>query len=157
MPKRTTKAKIAPEPRGRPTIYTAEIAKEIIRRLPTESMRSICRDEGMPHEATVRGWVIDDREGFYTQYMRAHQVKALGYAEEITEIADDGTGDVVVDEEGNERVNHDHIQRSRLRVDTRKWVLARVLPKIFGDKLELSGDKENPVRFIIDGLETVKK
>jgi hypothetical protein len=39
-------------------------------------------------------------------------------------------------------VDHDHIQRSRLRVDTRKWLLSEMSPKVYGDRLALAGDRE---------------
>lgn len=66
-------------------------------------------------------------------------------ADELVEIADDGTNDYVEREvDGGVRVVFDgeHFQRSRLRVDTRKWVLSKVLPKIYGDKIgvEVTGD-----------------
>lgn len=71
-------------------------------------------------------------------------------AEQIIEISDDGTNDtyVVRDEKGNaleERVNHDHIQRSRLRVDARKWLLSKMRPEKYGDRTILAGDKDQPL------------
>ncbi len=65
-------------------------------------------------------------------------------ADELLEIADDGRNDWVVDEEGGDKYNGDHVQRSRLRVDTRKWLLSKALPKVFGDKLALGGDADMP-------------
>jgi hypothetical protein len=41
-------------------------------------------------------------------------------------------------------VNGENLQRSRLRVDTRKWLLSKALPKIYGDKLALGGDQDAP-------------
>ena len=57
-------------------------------------------------------------------------------ADELLEIADDGRNDRIADEDGNERTDHDVIARSRLRVDTRKWLLSKALPKIYGDKVQ---------------------
>lgn len=72
--------------------------------------------------------------------MRARELGYLRMADEILEIADDNASDTRTDEDGNEFVNHDVINRARLRVDTRKWMLSKCLPKIFGDKpLELTG------------------
>lgn len=144
--------------RGRPTVYTKPIAHEICARMAKgDSLREICRTDGMPDESTIRAWAVDDREGFYPQYARARQIRALHWADDILAISDDGSGDTWTDDDGNERVNHDHIQRSKLRVDTRKWLLSKVLPKIYGDKLEISGDPTNPVRFIIEGAPTAEK
>ena len=58
--------------RGRPSKYTKAVADEICLRLAKgETLRSICRDEHMPHEATVRQWAVQDYEGFYTHDARS--------------------------------------------------------------------------------------
>jgi len=117
--------------------YTPEIANKICERLANgESLRAICRDAGFPNEASVRGWVIDDKDGFASQYARARQIGYERLAEEILIISDDGINDTYVDEDGNERTDHDVIARSRLRVDSRKWMLSKMLPKIYGDKIQ---------------------
>jgi len=112
--------------RGRPSVYTKEIADEICRRLAEgESLRAICDDDpDMPATSTVRLWAIEDREGFFAQYDKARKVQALGWAEEIMEIAD---------------LEKQEVTRSRLRVDTRKWMLSKVLPKVYGEKIGLDG------------------
>ncbi len=70
--------------------------------------------------------------------------------DEITDIADDGSNDYIEQEQKNGKIarvlDGEHVQRSRLRVDTRKWVLARMLPKIYGDKIALTGDDGGAVR-----------
>ena len=79
---------------GRPSTYSQEIADEVCRRLAGgESLRAICRDEGIPDESTVRLWALDDREGFAAQYARAREVQFLAIADELLEIADDGRND----------------------------------------------------------------
>lgn len=103
----------------------------------------------MPDRTTVQLWVTDDREGFSRKYVRAREAQAIRWAEEIIEISDEAEQDWVVDENGHTRVVHEHVQRSRLRVDSRKWMLARVLPHIYGDKLELRGDSANPVEIAV--------
>lgn len=112
-----------------------------------ESLRSICRDAHMPDESTVRGWVIDDREGFSPRYARAREMQVEHWADEILEIADDGTGDAWVGDDGRPVVNHDHIKRSALRVDARKWLMSKLVPKRYGDKVqtEVSGPEGGPV------------
>jgi hypothetical protein len=56
-------------------------------------------------------------------------------AEEIVEISDEGKRDTYIDAYGNERTDYDVIARSKLRVDTRKWLLAKMLPKVYGDRI----------------------
>lgn len=60
-------------------------------------------------------------------------------AEEILQIADDGRNDTYEDADGHERTDSDVIQRSRLRVDTRKWLMSKLAPKKYGDKTLLTG------------------
>src|SRR4051812_2164281 len=60
---------------GRPSTYTAELAATICARLATgETLRAVCRDDGMPSESTVRTWALDDREGFSAHYARAREI-----------------------------------------------------------------------------------
>jgi hypothetical protein len=61
------------------------------------------------------------------------------WAEDIIEISDDGSRDYVAtsDEDGAHRVDHDHVSRSRLRVDSRKWLLSKLAPKKYGDRVGL--------------------
>ncbi len=69
-------------------------------------------------------------------------------AEEILEIADDGSNDTYETEDGHEKVNTDVINRSRLRVDTRKWLMSKLAPKKYGDKVEqfISGPNGAPIQ-----------
>jgi len=114
---------------GRPTIFTPELATQISSRMcQGESLRSICRDESMPAISTVMLWVAQDREGFSEQYAKACEARAHYWADEMLDIADDGTNDYM-EREGVEFVNGEAIARSRLRVDTRKWLLSKMLPK----------------------------
>ena len=78
-----------------------------------KSLRQICRaDPRLPSEATIRLWAAEDRNGFSAQYARARALGLDALADEMLEIADDGTGDVWVDEEGVERTNYDVINRT---------------------------------------------
>jgi hypothetical protein len=137
---------------GRPTLYTQELADEICARLINgESLRSICRDESKPDERRVREWSQDLKHPFSPQYVRARELGYLKMAEELLEISDDGTNDWM-EREGKDGsshtvVDHEHIARSRLRVDTRKWLLSKALPKVFGDRVttEVTGKDGGPI------------
>jgi SpoVK/Ycf46/Vps4 family AAA+-type ATPase len=125
-------------PSGRPTgdDYTSEIAAAICERIVSgESLRSICRDDAMPAISTVFKWLAK-HEDFVDLYARAREAQADTYADEITEIADDGSRDYVQTENGPV-IDHDHIARSRLRVDARKWIASKLKPRKYGDKLDL--------------------
>jgi transposase-like protein len=130
---------------GRPSEYTPEIAAAICERIVAgESVNRICRDEDMPDKSTVYRWLAR-HEDFSDKYVRAKAQQADMMSEELLEIADDGTNDTYVDEDGLPRTNHDVIARSKLRVDARKWLMSKLLPKKYGDKLELSGNKDAPL------------
>lgn len=121
--------------------FTQEKADIICERLEEgRSLRSICTDKDMPSKGSVLRWLIAN-ESFQSQYARAKEIGAEAVFEEIRQIADDGSNDTYkrVDAQGNEieTVNHDHINRSRLRIDTRKWQLSKQFPKKYGEKLEV--------------------
>ena len=147
-----TKKKAAPKKRkkGRPSLYTEALAVKICLRLAEgESLRKICEAKGMPSAETVRRWLLDD-EDFCAQYVRAREVQADRFAEEILEIADDASDDWTVGKEDKKVVDHEHVQRSRLRVDTRKWLMARMAPKKYGDKMQHVGEGGGPIRTEVD-------
>lgn len=135
---------------GRPSSFTQAIADLICERLAKpESLRSICDDETMPSKTTVLRWLRQSDE-FRAQYARAREDQADAFADEILDIADDGRRDYVPDEDGHEVVDHDHIQRSKLRVETRKWLMGKMAPKKYGDRLQLANDPENPIGNMTD-------
>ena len=67
---------------------------------------------------------------------RAREEPADKLFREIIEIADNASGDYVTTSDGKRIVDHENIQRSRLRVDARKWAAARLAPKKYGDRIE---------------------
>jgi len=117
------------------TACTPELCTEILLRLTEgETLREICRTAGMPSDRTVRRWALDDVAGFGARYARAREIGYLAMADEIIELCDNKDGDFYLDDEGRRRPDHAAVHRSRLHVDTRKWLLAKCLPKIYGDK-----------------------
>ena len=137
--------------RGRPTVYSKALAETICRRLAEgESLRAICRDDATPALSTVLAWLFDgEHDEFSEQYARARKAQAELRADEIVDLADDNAGDWTIDEKGNPVVDHDHIARSRLRVDARKWIASKLLPK-YGDKVQHTGEGGGPVAFVMN-------
>jgi len=122
---------------GRPSKYSDNLAFHICERLANgESLVRICKDEGMPGLSTVFRW-LSENETFRDSYVRAREVQADVLADEILEISDDGTNDTYVDEEGRPRTDYDVIARSKLRVDARKWIAAKLKPKTYGDRQQV--------------------
>lgn len=95
----------------------------------------------MPAKSTFLRW-LSERPALQDQYARAREAQADHYADEIVEISDDGSNDWMSRQQGEETVrvvDHEHISRSKLRVDSRKWLMSKLAPKKYGEKLELSG------------------
>jgi len=135
----------AKKPIGRPTDYSKELAELICERVAGgEGLVKICKSEDMPHRSTVMRWLIKNKD-FSDIYAQARDYQADYYFEEILEIADGGDGDMLLDAEGNPtgKVNHENINRSRLRVDARKWIVARLAPKKYGDQVQFDTENNN--------------
>lgn len=128
---------------GRPTKQSPEIMEEIFRDIAEGiTLAEICRREHMPDRSTVYDWLKAD-DNLSQRFARARELGFDRIAEETLEIADDGSNDWMKrrrqDGSTEEVVDAEHIQRSRLRVDTRLKLLAKWDPKRYGDKLELGG------------------
>lgn len=139
--KATKKKVVAKKPHGRPSKYTPALARKICAMMATgRTLRSICREPGMPAESTVRNWALEDVHGFFAQYAQARDIGLDAMADELMDIADDGSNDWMErhgqDAEGY-ALNGEHVTRSRLRVDTRKWYLAKLAPKRYSDRLQV--------------------
>ena len=101
------------------------------------TVSEICAKKGMPARSTVFKW-LSENGTFSDQYARAKEVQAERMADEILEIADDSTNDWMERQSGDSApvqvLNGEHVQRARLRVDTRKWLMSKMLPKKYGDR-----------------------
>lgn len=124
---------------------TPEIEERIINGLcDGVPLRELCRQEGMPNWRTVYSWISSDEE-LAARIAHARELGFDAIAEDILDIADDGTNDWVTrkNSRGNTEVvlNTDHVQRSKLRIETRLKLLAKWNPKKYGDKstTELTG------------------
>jgi hypothetical protein len=76
------------------------------------------------------------------RYARATEMRAEVMAEEILTIADNTGGDIITLPDGREVTNHEVVNRDRLRVDARKWLLAKLQPKKYGDKIDVTSGNE---------------
>lgn len=135
-------------PAGRPSDYNEDIARTICDLLAEgASLREVCRMDGMPGRTAVFNWLAKHKE-FAGQYARAKQEGMEAWADEIIDIADTGKNDWMERNDSDNpgyAANGEHIQRSRLRIDTRKWLLSKLAPKKYGDKLALGSDEESPL------------
>jgi hypothetical protein len=119
-------------------VYTDALADEICDRLAEgEPLVRICDTPGFPAQSTVKKWALE-RADFGARYARA---RAIGYellADEVIAI-----GDASILYRGVP--DNALVQQARLRSDNRKWLLSKMLPKVYGDKVEISGDASAPL------------
>lgn len=135
-------------------MYSEELAKTICGRLAAgEPLTRICREEGMPEYGTVMDWLFSKKSGFVEMYEKAREQQAHFMAESIVDISDDGQNDYMerIGPDGQSLgyfINGEHVQRSRLRVDARKWVAAKLLPRRYGERntTEITGPNDGPIK-----------
>lgn len=123
---------------GRPSSYTQEIADAICEQLMEGiSLREICRQNDMPGLTTVHMWLLK-HDAFREQYARAREVQADTHVDEMIDIADNARNDWMIRNGGDDagwRENGDSANRAKLRIDTRKWISARMAPKKYGERI----------------------
>lgn len=143
---------------GRPSDFTPEIANAICERLiDGESLRGICSDDDMPHASTVCRWLSADAD-FREQYAHAREAQADTLFDDVLEIADDARNDWMErrgEDDAGWVANGENIQRSRLRVDARKWMAAKLAPKKYGDRQTVEHtdpDGKNPFAALMDAV-----
>jgi hypothetical protein len=121
-------------------IFTKELFDRICERMAEgESLRAICKGKDMPNKRTVLRW-IDKDEALAAQYSEAQNMRAEHYFDEIIDIADSKADP----------------QKTRVQIDARKWVLARMNPKKYGDKFtqELTGKVDfDPIHVLLTQVE----
>ena len=123
---------------GRPTLYTKELAEEICDTIACNSdgIKKLCdaRDH-WPCEDTIYTWLMKYSE-FSELYAKAKIIQTTVLVDEILEIADNTSQDHIVNDEGKVISNSEWINRSRLRIDTRKWLASKLVPKVYGDRIQ---------------------
>jgi hypothetical protein len=131
---------------GRPSDYTDELANEICKAIATSSkgLKNLCAENPhWPHRDTILEWRFKNK-AFSDLYMQAkvNQVEAL--VDECLDIADDTDNDTITKTtksgEEYEACNSEWLNRSRLRIDTRKWLAAKLAPKLYGERQKSEHD-----------------
>lgn len=99
----------------------------------------------MPAPAMIFRWLREHKD-FSEQYARACRERSEAMAEDILDISDDGVNDWMAIQYGKDpnnvawKVNNEAVQRSKLRVETRKWLMSKMIPKKYGDKVDVTSD-----------------
>ena len=107
--------------------YSEATASEILDQLAEgRTMRTICSGPGMPSARTINRWVSEDIQGFADRYERARKLQADAIFDEALDISNE------------EFIDNVEVQAARLKIDTRKWYIARVHPEKYGDRVEVT-------------------
>jgi len=138
------------------SVYSDELAERICQRIADgETLSRICADEGMPDSSTVRRWEREDRGGFRAIYARAREEQAETFFDDVLDVADGAAeaADALAQDAADRvdekyaadvyrRVYSEEIQARRLRIDSRKWMLARMNRAKYGDRVDSGGSVE---------------
>ena len=116
------------------------------------SLRSILRRDDMPNRNTFFEWLHESEEKS-NQYARACELRAEQIFEDILEIADETSGDKKYTATG-EVIDSEYVARSRIKIDARKWMLGKMNPKKYGEKIqqEHSGELTTNVISLGNGI-----
>jgi hypothetical protein len=141
-------------PKGSGSKYTEEIADSICDLVSNGvNLRRVCRMEGMPAWRTVYDWVVA-RPDFAARLARAREMGFDALAEEALEISDtprlgakkvfsSGAGE---DDDSMTVTEEDMLGHRKLQIETRLKLLAVWDPKRYGNKVQVGGDAENPIK-----------
>ena len=97
-----------------------------------------CQVAGV-NQSTFNLWLNEDAK-LAAEYARAREDLIERMANEVLELSD---VDVGLQPDGKK--DWAAVQKHKLQVDTRKWLLSKLSPKKYGEKLEVSGDPQNPL------------
>lgn len=128
---------------GRKSTYNEETAQKICEGIAgtNRGLHFIAKELNIS-PSTIYEWLLDsdnllNGNTFAEQYTRAREIQAERIMDETLEIADDETMDRLKNAEGGEFGNSVKVQRDRLRIDTRKFMAARLAPKKYGDAVKI--------------------
>jgi hypothetical protein len=128
---------------SREHLYSVELGDEICRRIANgETLYDVCQDPAIPVSASaVRQWDLDNRDGFSAKYASAKRQLIEAWSDQLVRIADNQLL------EPNDR---------RVRIDTRKWLMSKLHPGKYGDKVTVAGDAENPLQAVVTHIDVTR-
>lgn len=95
---------------------------------------------GIDPPVIVYYWIVRNPE-FAQRYLEACQAKCMKWADQLVSLADECPADIP------------SVAKCRQQIDVRKWMLSKIVPKVFGEKLQVNHDvKGSPqVNIILPG------
>lgn len=118
---------------GRPSDYTQELADKICEELAQgKSMRTVCHSDEMPAMSTVFKW-LREKEGFSEQYVRAKEESTEAMNEIMLDLGDQA---IEFAQSVDPKASGAVVQAVKLKADNLKWVMSKMKPKKYGDKID---------------------
>lgn len=146
----------------RPAGFSDEIFDAICDRMAGgEWLRKICdNDEQMPSRQTFLRWIEKDT-GRQERYARASRAMVDYWAEELLELSKETEKDTIIDEKGRRKCNYEWVANKRLHADNLKFLMSKIYPKRYGDKLpelgaaagEAEAEKKNSVAELMAAID----
>ncbi len=129
---------------GRPTLFTETLAASICQRIADgETIRAICGSAAMPGTTTVFRWLASgERKGFREQYEAAVQIRLETLGDALIELAD-----APIERNAAGAIDGAAVQMRRLQIETRRWILSKLLPRKYGDRMGL--DHQGGVSLVV--------
>ena len=122
---------------ARPTDYTPELASKICEQLAEgKSLRTVCLADDMPDKSTVFNWFRKFPE-FVDQYARAKEESAEAHNELLLDLGDEA---ISLSQEVDPKSSSAVVQAVKLKADNLKWVMSKMKPKKYGDKVDVTSD-----------------
>lgn len=119
-------------------VYSVETLDEICKIIETsdKGLSTILQRDDFPSVSEFMRWLQDDSKPEVREYYaRAKRIQMELFGDQIIQIADDSSNDTIITENGVVE-NHEFVNRSKLRIDTRKWLMSKLAPKKYGDKIQ---------------------
>ncbi len=138
---------------GRPTKFNQKLANDICSQLAEGiSLRTVCLSDNMPDKSTVFDW-LNKYKDFAYQYARAKEESSDAMAEEVLDLSD---GSVEHAYKSDPKASSAVVQAVKLQVDTRKWLMSKMKPKKYGDKIDMTTNGKDLPTPIYGGPNTIK-
>jgi hypothetical protein len=133
--------------------YTIEMAKEICNAIATSNygISRLCKQNShWPDYTTIFKWLFDTPE-FQVMYLAAKKAQVEIFVDEIIDISNDSSQDTLFDKDGNPYLNKEFVMRSRVKIDTRKWIASRLNRSRYAEHVEKSlSEKVNEIQTELD-------
>ena len=137
------------KPNGRPTIFTETLAAKICQRIADgESIRAICSDPDMPSTTAVFRWIASGKyDGFRQLYEASMQIRLETLGDGLIELAD-----APIERNAAGAIDSAAVQMRRLQIETRRWILSKLLPRKYGDRMGLHHQGEGFNLTVVTGV-----